>query len=146
MSGIASDARTIPGSVATFATCRTARSSTALRISSSEPNTTPGTRIPSTVPMGTSHANGPTCRVSIGPSHVQEDAGLDAATGPRLDGELVVRRRLHTDAGRVRRRGRGLELADEIALGQADHVEGDEPDALRLVDPQQLVQQRDQHA
>ncbi len=57
MSGIANEAPTIPGSVATFATCRIARSSTARAISASVPNTTPGTRIPSTVPTGTRHEN-----------------------------------------------------------------------------------------
>src|SRR6266702_2756015 len=55
----------MPGSVATFATWSTARSATALPMRSSEANTIPGTRIPSTVPTGIRHTNGSTRSGSI---------------------------------------------------------------------------------
>ena len=55
----------MPGRVATFATWSTARSWTALAMRSSEANTTPGTRIPSTVPTGIRHTNGSTRSGSI---------------------------------------------------------------------------------
>src|SRR5687768_16124456 len=55
MSGIAMAAPTIPGRVATSATCSTARSSTALLNRLSEAKTRPGTRMPSTYPCGISH-------------------------------------------------------------------------------------------
>ena len=60
MSGMAYEASTMPGSVATLATCSTARSSTALVAISSVANTMPGTRIPGTVPIGTRHTKGST--------------------------------------------------------------------------------------
>src|SRR6266568_2150873 len=62
----------MPGSVATLATCSTARSSTAFSISDWEANTTPGTRIPSTLPMGIRHSNSPILSTSTSRSHVEE--------------------------------------------------------------------------
>jgi len=56
----------MPGSVATFATCSTARSSTALVAMSSVANTIPGTRIPGTLPRGTRHTKGSTRSSSMG--------------------------------------------------------------------------------
>src|SRR5688572_7452208 len=61
MSGIASAARTIPGSVAPFASCASAASVRIWRISGSSATTRPGTRMPGAASGGMRQRNGPTC-------------------------------------------------------------------------------------
>src|SRR5215211_9315689 len=99
----------MPGRVATFATCSTARSSTALANSSSEANTIPGTRMPSTYPTGISHTDGSTRRGSDIEVHLDQPPARRVG----LDPEPVVGDRLHEGpvGGRVTRavlRGRAL--------------------------------------
>src|SRR6266542_652967 len=101
----------MPGRVATFATCSRARSSRALRMRSSEANTTPGTRIPGTVPVGIRHTNSSTRSGSRAPappppaSDIEEHAGLPAPLH-LPQGELVVRRGLQ-----LQRTGCGVSIA-----------------------------------
>src|SRR5215211_3177471 len=123
-----------------------ARSSTAFRISFSEPKTMPGTRIPGTVPTGTSQTNGSSCRGSTLTSHVQEDPDLDAGTRPAPDLELVIGGGLHAETpGCLLQRDR-LDLGDQVLIGRRDHVDLREPHGLGLVQPDELVQERDEHA
>src|SRR5215211_5279616 len=106
----------------------------------------PGTRIPGTVPTGTSQTNGSSWRGSISTSHVQEDPDLDARTRPAPDLQLVIGRGLHAEApGCLLQRDR-LDLDDEVLIGRRDHVDLREPDGLGLVQTDELVQERDKHA
>src|SRR5829696_8142072 len=130
----------MPGRVATFATCSTARSSTALANSSSEANTTPGTRMPSTYPTGTSQTDGSRRRGS----DIQVHLDQPAATGVGLDPEPVVGDRL--DEGAVGDRAVAGERHPAGGAGAGDPID---PDAghrrlAHLPQPQHLVEPVDQ--
>src|SRR6266540_2417408 len=134
----------MPGSVATFATWSTARSSTALCMRSSEANTTPGTRIPSTVPTGIRHTNGSTRSGSIEPSlHVEVDRDLRPAVLLRVHSQLVVGGGFHGGSVGLALERRELHLPHGRGVLHPVDPDGGEGRFLRLVQEQQLVQERD---
>src|ERR671918_3004699 len=115
---MAYEAVTTPGSVATFATCSTARSSTALVAISSVANTMPGTRIPGTVPFGTRHTKGSTRSSSTARvwhlRDVEVDVGRPRSVRALLEADQVQRGSL--DAHRFQ--------VAVAASGQADRADG----------------------
>src|ERR1700758_5323964 len=100
MSGIASDASTTPGSVATLASCSSERSCSIAASSSASANTRAGTRMPGTVPIGSSHSSS-SMRCA---SYIEDHAG-NVPLIARLEQQPVVgnrldqRRRLAEHAG-----------------------------------------------
>src|SRR5437764_2263577 len=102
MSGIASDASTTPGSVATLASCSSERSRSIAASNSSSANNLAGTRIPATAPTGISHSSSST-RITRN-SDIEHHACQVPARRP-LEDQAVVgdglddRRRLPEPAG-----------------------------------------------
>src|ERR1700751_3901743 len=124
MSGMASDASTTPGSVATLASCSSERSRSIAASNWASANTRAGTRMPGTVPIGSSHSSSSMRRVS----YIEDHAGkvpLAAALEcqPVIGHCLDQRRRLVDHAGN----GRAQADAPELQL---DYARGDE--SLRL--------------
>src|SRR5581483_5191563 len=91
MSGMASAASTIPGSMATFSSCSSERSPASAPSSSSSANTRAGTRMPGRASRGISHSISP-MRIGCS-SDVEDDMGTPPSL-PGLEAETVQRHRL----------------------------------------------------
>src|ERR671937_2833943 len=135
MSGIASAASTMPGSVATFCSCSSERSRRiASRISSSA-NTRAGTRMSARASAGISYSVSSMRRGS----YIEDHARLPASVRP-LELKVMVRRGLHD---RLHARGSSGQLDPQVRLRQCDRrVVSDEPVGIGEVD--QLLEQRDE--
>src|SRR6266542_1619029 len=140
---MAYEAFTMPGNVATFATCWTARSWMARSMSSSEANTMPGTRIPSTEPTGIRQTYGSIWSASTRspPSNIQEHADLRPPRRALFHPELVIGGRFHGRAvGLSHERGHLDARPHAVPRGDC-HADIHEAHLLCLVQPHQLVQE-----
>src|SRR5688500_5833032 len=140
----------MPGRVATFPTCSTARSSSALPASSLVANTIPGTRIPGTLPMGrrqtkssTRSSFTPIPRSSVAsgaPLYVQVDAGKPGAVRRLANLEPMVGRRFHPDAFQVSgTAGSRADLRLEALFACSLYAEAAEHNVLGLVQIHQFI-------
>src|SRR5438132_8862010 len=138
----------MPGSVATLATWISAWSAEALAMSASEANTTPGTRMPGTVPRGTRHVNSsirssarsPPLSIAGPALHVQVDLRFDSVRAS-FDPKPVERSALHRRPLGLAADRHGIDLRRQGRLGGLGHTDPGEADFLRFVEEHQLVQE-----
>src|SRR5215212_3786443 len=136
MSGIASDASTIPGSVATFASCSSERSLAIASSSSRSAKTRAGTRMSGRESAGISQSVSSTRRMS----DIEHRRSAIPAAG-RLEREPVVGHGLDE----VRRvAALELDLRAQARLAQVDRAHAGGHERLRLGEEDELLDERRQ--